>query len=317
MLGAPTPESRKLALPKAETGWYGARYQVLADGALAVLRADADLAAAANSDRWQHAVGELARVAAAATARIDLISNNGMSGGPRFRLEYWYSCFDRFPDGRWLVADARTLGDPNARVLAPDGSEVRRIKVGDGINHLKIDSRSRVWVGWFDEGVFGNTEWRVDGLEWPPSAYGIAAFDEHGRVVDHSSLETIADCYALNVAGATAWSCTYTDFPIAHLGGDAGEQVWKTTLDGVSAIAIDSPNVLVAGGYGDAANRALLLRLAQNGAEVIGEWRLPFEVKAQRLAADFMDGRGDELHIVCDDVWHRWTVRDFLAGLPS
>jgi hypothetical protein len=186
--------------------------------------------------------------------------------------------------------------------------------VGDGINHLQVDHLSRIWVGWFDEGVFGNTEWHYPGLKWPPSAYGIAAFDEHGVLVEHISLESIADCYALNVVGQTAWSCTYTDFPVACTGGNLGQRIWPTNLRGASAIAVDYPDVLVAGGYSEDGNRIVLLRLAEQDAKVRGEWRLPFEVQERRLQVDFLEGRGDELHVIHDGAWHRWRVRDFLRA---
>jgi hypothetical protein len=303
-----------VALPRRQDGWHAIRHAVLADGHLAILQADADLFQADRTDRYHHTVGELCRIAAGARARIDLVSSEQFGEGPRFPLLDPFPVFDRLPDGRWVVASARTLHGENARLLSPDGAEIRRIMLGDGINHLKIDDLSRIWVGWFDEGVFGNTEWRYPGLTWPPSAYGLAAFDEHGVLIEHLSLESIADCYALNVVGQTAWSCTYTDFPISCIGGDVGERNWPTKLVGASAMAVDFPHVVVAGGYNENANRAVLMRLTNDGAEQIGEWRLPFSVDTH-LQVDFIDGRGDELHVIKGDAWHCWQVRDFLATL--
>jgi len=68
--------------------------------------------------------------------------------------------------------------------------------------------------------------------------------------------------------------------------------------------------VLAAGGYKDAANRVVLLRLDDQRAESLGEWRLPFGA-GHPAEIGMFDGRDDELHVVRDQQWHRWRVRDF------
>jgi hypothetical protein len=74
--------------------------------------------------------------------------------------------------------------------------------LGDGIEHVAIDAEDRVWVGWFDEGMFGNDGWRVPGQEWPPSSNGVACFATDGALLPlpvwPAEAGTIADCYALN-----------------------------------------------------------------------------------------------------------------------
>jgi hypothetical protein len=217
---------------------------------------------------------------------------------------------DEFPDGRWLIVNARSRGQGNARVLSNDGKEERRIELGDGIEHVKIDDHQRIWVGWFDEGIFGNDNWRLPGRKWAPSAHGIAAFDDQGALITHATLESIADCYSLNVFGDEAWACTYTDFPIWRM-RDGRECTWATNLRGTRAIAVRHPHVLAAGGYQDEANRVLLLMLQEQKAHVLGEWRLPFGTDTP---ATLIDGRGDELHVVQGQCWHRWRIADFTRG---
>jgi hypothetical protein len=105
-------------------------------------------------------------------------------------------------------------------VLAPDGVILDRLTLGDGIEHVAIDAEDRVWVGWFDEGMFGNDGWRVPGQEWPPSSNGVACFTADGALLPLPvwpvEAGTIADCYALNVVGAGAWACPYTEFPLVR-----------------------------------------------------------------------------------------------------
>lgn len=212
---------------------------------------------------------------------------------------------DRFPDGRWLLA-----GGEGACLLAQDGTQVRHLDFGEGIRHLKIDAAGRIWVGWADEGVFGNAHWRVPGVDAPPSSYGMAAFDDHGNLLKCASVITVVECYALNAFGDEAWACPYTEFPIWRMTGDQ-EHVWRTSLDGVCAIAVHDPNILAAGGYDADANLLQLLKLTGNKARVMKRWRLPFN-RSGPASGFLLDGRGDQLHLVHDGVWHRWRVTDFL-----
>lgn len=249
------------------------------------------------------------RVATSATARVLLVQDGTLYSGIEFPLEQPFPLIEQFADGRWLITHARSRGNGNARVVAANGVEQRRFELGDGIEHIKIDDTGRIWVGWFDEGVFGNDNWRLPGRKWPPSAHGLAAFDDTGALIQHATLESVADCYALNVFGTEAWACTYTDFPISRL-GNAGEQIWQTDLRGTRAIAVGPPFILAAGGYKEEGNRVVLLKLGPSDAQMVGEWRLPFEFGFPHKV-DLIDARADELHVVLGQQWLRWRVSDF------
>lgn len=294
-------------VPPLPEGWYVQGFSVLAGARLALVGANANLRAAFQSDRAQKTVGEALRLAGQASGKVWVFQDDQLIDGIEFPLLEPFPRVDQFPDGRWLVVNARSGGQGNARVFALDGNEERRIELGDGIERIKIDDQQRVWVGWFDEGVFGNDNWRLPGRKWAPSTHGIAAFDDQGALLTHATLESIADCYALNVFGNEAWACTYTDFPIWQM-LDGRERVWPTNLRGTKAIAVSYPHVLAAGGYQDDANRVVLLRLEKRAVHVLGEWRLPFEAD---YPVTMIDGRGDELHVVQDQHWHRWRVADF------
>ena len=255
---------------------------------MAIVGANADLHTAWRSDQAQKTVGETWRLAAQATAKIWTIEDEELIECVEFPLLEPFPIVDQFPDGRWLVANSRSRDLGNVRVLRLDGAEERCVELGDGIAHIKIDGRQRIWVGWFDEGVFGNDKWRYQGLLRPPSSYGMAAFDDRGELLTHATLEWIADCYALNVFGGEAWACTYTDFPILQI-TDGRERNWPTTLRGTKAIAVSYPYVLAAGGYQADANRLVLLRLEEHTAHPVGEWRLPYEL--HRSEVSMLDGR--------------------------
>jgi hypothetical protein len=303
------PASAALTIPSLPEGWHVLSFKVFAGSRLAIVGVNADLHGAWRSDREQKAVGEPWRLAAHATARVWTVQNDDLIEGVQFPLLEPFPIVDQFPDGRWLVANARSRGLGNARILKADGTEERRIELGDGIEHIKIDDHHRIWVGWFDEGVFGNDNWRFPGLKRAPSVYGIAAFDDQGALLKHATLESAVDCYALNVSGDEAWACTYTDFPLWQMSNER-ERTWPTTLRGTCAIAVSYPHVLAAGGYKDDANRVVLLRLDERKAHSMREWRMPLGV-GYPAELSMIDGRDDELHVVQDQQWHRWRVREF------
>jgi hypothetical protein len=311
------PEPNVAVLPSLPDGWQIVRHAILADGNLAIIGTDVDLRSEWRREGTGLVIGNPQRVAAAAQARIWVFDGSSTAMGPTFPLLTPFPMFDRFADGRWLVASSRALDEAKARILAAQGDELARIRVGDGIQHLKIDGRGRVWVGWFDEGVFGNDGWRVPGHEWPPSSYGLAAFDDAGVLVAHATdaptYGGIADCYALNVTAERAWACTYTEFPILECTSEGGSRWWTTELSGPSAIAVDPPYVLAAGGYAENGNRLVLVRLDREQGETVSEWRLPIDLDGPNTA-NFIDGRGDQLHVVRAGSWYRWRIADFLAA---
>lgn len=321
-------------LPTLNPNWQPVTYTVFADGTLAVLTADGDLAGEHQRIRaaFQTSVSpdppsRLIELGAIGTARIWTLTEGGWIERATFPLETPFPQFDRLSDGLWLVAASRSRGEPNARVLAPDGLVLDRLTLGDGIEHLAIDAEDRIWIGWFDEGMFGNDGWQVPGLEWPPSSNGVACFANDGAVfplpIWPAEAGMIADCYALNVMGPGAWACPYTEFPLVHFVPGKPVRWWRNTLAGPRAIAIEGKHALLAGGYGEEASRLVLVELGEPGlgeeAAVLATWVLPL----RRLPPSdnewapvwgdpsLLTGRGDTLHLVDDGVWYRWRVRDF------
>jgi hypothetical protein len=116
---------------------------------LAILATDVDLAGehqrmlAALQASTSAPPSRLNQLAAGGVAKIWMMPSGGWTEGPAFPLETPFPRFDRFSDGRWLVVASR-------------------------------DAADCIWVGWFDEGIFGNDDWRVPGKEWPPSSNGVA-----------------------------------------------------------------------------------------------------------------------------------------------
>lgn len=71
---------------------------------------------------------------------------------------------DLFSDGTLLIVQGRCLKDGNyfernARRYNRDGQLIDAFTLGDGINHVQIDDNDTIWLGYFDECVFGNFGW--------------------------------------------------------------------------------------------------------------------------------------------------------------
>ncbi len=304
------PEPISVLIPDLPKGWHLLSYKVLSDNRLAIIGTDLDLPALRNSNRER-----LLQFSAEAYAKIWIFDGDNLHIVISFLLLEPYLFIDQFLDGRWLVANTLAHENGNTRIFRPDGTEERRIELGVHIKHLKIDDSGLIWVGWGDQGIFGNDNWIVPELEWPPSSKGIAAFDSQGTLIKSAAIETIADCYALNIFNNEAWSCTYMDFPIWQMNNDR-QKVWPSGLLGTRAIAVRYPFVLAAGGYRNNVNRLVLLRLDEDQARQLATWRTP-AISNDAVDRKMIDGRGEYIHVVTGKIWHRWNVSQFVTGFDS
>ncbi|MFT3661508.1 MAG: hypothetical protein QM809_08940 [Gordonia sp. (in: high G+C Gram-positive bacteria)] len=150
-------------------------------------------------------------------------------------------------DGEFILVGARcrwpsTGPEHNAVVVDASGAIVRTGTLGDGIEHLLADGEGSLWVGYSDEGIFGNPDWWGPGRR-PLGAAGIvkwsATFDvlweyspprtdpkNRHRGEDADGYRP-ADCYTLNVStrenGTTrVRACTYERFPLITITDRAG-----------------------------------------------------------------------------------------------
>jgi hypothetical protein len=73
-----------------------------------------------------------------------------------------HSVLDLLPGGEILVVGSRSQRfrdgtvEDNAHVFDPGGAHLRSFCLGDGIERIGVDGAGTIWVGYFDEGVFGN-----------------------------------------------------------------------------------------------------------------------------------------------------------------
>lgn len=215
------------------------------------------------------------------------------------------------PGGRLLVAGVRCRltergPTPNAAVYDDAGRQVAEGVLGDGINHLLTTGSGDIWVGYFDEGVFGNFGWGV-GTK-PLGASGIARFDDALEQVwtypGGTHAPPVDDCYALNVTDTQVWACYYSDFPVARITGDH-VRTWTNDVGAASAIVAEDTRVALFGGYREHRDRLVLGTVTGDHFEpqLATRLTLPDGAPVPRIRPV---ARGDELHLVDGNRW--WKV---------
>jgi hypothetical protein len=126
----------------------------------------------------------------------------------------------RFGNG-WLLAESR---GGHASFYDASGALHSAVELGDAIESVQTTTNGRIWVSYFDEGVFGGGIGRQ----------GLVCFDSSGKTVfkygdfaEQNNLPMICDCYALNVdMSGDVWLNYYTDFPLVRLHEQKVESIW-------------------------------------------------------------------------------------------
>lgn len=224
-------------------------------------------------------------------------------------LNLTFPMVDVFPDGRVLVAGPRcswrseTDFDRNGAVIDPKTGAVARILLGDGIEDVFIDTRSRIWVGYFDEGVFGNFGWSDPGPP-PIGAGGLVVFDASGGILweypDESHTPPIDDCYAMNVTGDAATIFFYSTFPVCTIARDFALSFFPTPLRGCKAFAIADGRVLFSGQYNDVASTGYRGTLSPDRPAEMEQVSF-LHPDGTPIQAARIIGRGSKLHFFADN----------------
>lgn len=221
------------------------------------------------------------------------------------------------PGGRFLVVAARCRWRPegpdrNALVYGPDGAVIAEYTFGDGIEDVFTTPSGRAWVGYFDEGVFGNYGWGGPGPK-PLGRCGLARFglggDQDWRFSPNNAAP-IDDCYALNVTGETAWACYYSDFPIVKV-DDGKVTAWRNDLaHGARSLVVDDHRVGMAGGHRPNRDRLVIGELSGRDLRDAGRYRLVLPDGQPLPDQVRLVGRGPNLHVFQGTDWYQLSLED-------
>jgi hypothetical protein len=121
----------------------------------------------------------------------------------------------------WLVAEAR---GGLARVFDSRGNLDRKLDLGDAIEHVNTTPDGDIWVGYFDEGVFGSGIGSEGLVCFDPTGTPIFRYMEFAK---QHGLPFISDCYTLNVVGSSVYVSYYTDFPLVWIRDFQLQRVWN------------------------------------------------------------------------------------------
>ena len=230
-----------------------------------------------------------------------------------------YPTLQPLPDQRLLWVGARAEWrakdvERNALVFGDSGSLELAECVGDGINHVRTSASGQVWMGFSDEGVYGNMGWGDPGPA-PLGQTGLVRyaadlqlawdFPEEGPAV-------IDDCYALNVADEEVWAYYYSDFPIVRITADGVVTSWHTYVEGADALIATGDRAALVGGYEKEHDRVVLGRLDGEFSQ-FAKTKIVMPDGRPLPRGAVVQGRGEHLHVFVGDTWLRADLSDFVA----
>jgi hypothetical protein len=109
---------------------------------------------------------------------------------------------------------------------AGEGQLQRTLDLGGASNDIQTTPNGKIWVSYFDEGVYGGG---------PGSRQGIVYFDSSGQHIfkyfdfaEENTPPFIDDCYAMNLVNEDeVWLSYYSDFPSVTIRNFRLHRAWK------------------------------------------------------------------------------------------
>ena len=227
-------------------------------------------------------------------------------------LNVTFPFVDVFPDGRVLVAGSRSRWrgsddfDLNGIVVDAAAGSQRSFLLGDGIETLAVDLRGRIWVSYFDEGIFGNFGWGHPGPA-PIGSSGLNCFSDSGDLLwsfpVESEMGPISDCYAMNVSGDRVAVYAYTEFNVWRISERFETECFKTDLQGCHHFAMSDSHIVFTGQYDDEISVGYVGRLSDGRVCDVEqmEFALP---RGREIKAGQFVGRADMLHFFDESNWY-------------
>ena len=194
---------------------------------------------------------------------------------------------------RWLLVRGRAYGeaDKNAHIYSSTGQLIRSFHAGDGIEDVQTTEDGQVWVSYFDEGVFGDSELGSSGVV-QLNELGESLFQYNGLIKD---VLPIDDCYAMNVASRhEVWLYYYSHFPLVRLRDCKLDRQWHDIpVAGAHAFAAMDNRALFAGGY-EKKGRLFLVTLDSMNVEEVE----PQGDNGEAIRFTSAIGRGPRLYLI-------------------
>ncbi len=218
---------------------------------------------------------------------------------------------DVFSDGACVLVGARSSWrskddfDLNGALIERGAKTAKRVCFGDGIEGIGIDGTDRIWISYFDEGVFGNFGWSNPGPTGL-GAGGLNCFDRTGNLLwqhnREATTEHIDDCYAMNVSPLGVWFYFYTDFKVARVTEDFSIEYYDTPISGSHSFVTDGHRFVFSSQYFEPVTTFHATNLSKG--KLVHKCKislsLPTGIKADQIT---MKARGTKLHVFTDKHW--------------
>jgi len=140
--------------------------------------------------------------------------------------------------------------EANADIFDNNGTILSSFHAGDGIEHVQTTAAGEIWIGYFDEGVFGGGDLGQSGLVCL-NEKGEPLLQYWSEIVEPNALPTIDDCYAINVfAEDEVWLDYYSSFPLVRLRDKKLAHAWLDwPAKPVRSFAVDGDRLLMTPAY--------------------------------------------------------------------
>ena len=197
--------------------------------------------------------------------------------------------------------------DKNGRLYSASGKYLNEILLGDGIQDIQIAENDIIWTSFFDEGVFGNFGWNN-----PIGSSGLVAWQATGEKVYEyhptKELDTICDCYALNVESKNVtWCYYYTDFPLVKITSRTIENYWNIPIHGSRGVAIHQNYALFWGEYDDPTSLSLIHLGSEHHAHIEKRFSLKNVPPVERSCV-----RGDTIFMLAGNTIYKISLFEVL-----
>ncbi len=132
---------------------------------------------------------------------------------------------------------------------------------------MAVDRKGRIWVGYFDEGIYGGD---------PLSSHGLSRFDQRGKLEyqwDYRENGPIDDCDALTLdENDRAWVCPYSRYFVAAIEGkDARILLPASPVSMICGLLTDSTHVGLLGGtdfHGVGDKNGVVIHVGPEGSSI-------------------------------------------------
>ncbi len=219
---------------------------------------------------------------------------------------------DIFSDGSIALIGSRCRWhaendyDLNGMIFNPNSNVAHRFLAGDGISHIGVDGMDRIWLSYFDEGVYGNFGWGDKNSPPPIGQHGLICFDRNGDI-SWKCDQLIDDCYALNVTPDKVHFYYYSDFDLGTVSENFETSYRSTSLSGCHTFAINERFAAFTKQYDDQESVINIASLTDNECKKIRfkQLTLPNDepIKGGRLMA-----RNNIIHYLDDHDWYQWEL---------